>query len=43
MRIEHRPLDSITPYDKNPRVNDGAVEAVARSLKEFKVRGAHSR
>jgi hypothetical protein len=23
------------PYDKNPRRNDGAVEAVARSLKEF--------
>jgi site-specific DNA-methyltransferase (adenine-specific) len=35
MRIELRPLDSITPYDKNPRLNDAAVEAVARSLKEF--------
>jgi site-specific DNA-methyltransferase (adenine-specific) len=35
MRIELRPLDSITPYDKNPRRNDAAVEAVARSLKEF--------
>jgi ParB-like chromosome segregation protein Spo0J len=38
MRIELRPLDSITPYDKNPRLNDAAVEAVARSLKEFHVR-----
>ena len=38
MHIELRPIDSITPYDKNPRLNDGAVEAVARSLKEFKVR-----
>ena len=35
MHIELRPIDSITPYDKNPRLNDGAVEAVARSLKEF--------
>ena len=27
VHIELRPLDSITPYDKNPRLNDGAVEA----------------
>jgi DNA modification methylase len=38
MLIELRPLDSITPYDKNPRRNDGAVEAVAQSLREYKVR-----
>ena len=35
MRINLLPIDSITPYDKNPRLNDGAVQAVARSLKEF--------
>ncbi len=35
MHIELRPLDSITPYDQNPRVNDGAVDAVAASLREF--------
>jgi DNA modification methylase len=38
VHIELRPIDSITPHDRNPRHNDGAVEAVARSLKEFKVR-----
>ncbi len=35
MNIELRPIDSVTPYDQNPRVNDGAVDAVAASLKEF--------
>ncbi len=35
MDIELRPIDSVTPYDRNPRVNDGAVDAVAASLKEF--------
>jgi DNA modification methylase len=35
VNIELQPIDSITPYDRNPRRNDGAVEAVARSLKEF--------
>lgn len=33
--IEIRSIDSIRPYDKNPRINDGAVDAVAASLKEF--------
>ncbi len=28
-------LDRIKPYDKNPRVNDQAVDAVAASIKEF--------
>ncbi|NQT18729.1 MAG: ParB N-terminal domain-containing protein, partial [Planctomycetes bacterium] len=27
--------DSIKPYDRNPRINDKAVDAVAASLKEF--------
>ncbi len=35
MQIELRPIDSIRPYENNPRVNDMAVEAVAASLKEF--------
>ncbi|HEX5470447.1 MAG TPA: DNA modification methylase [Lacipirellulaceae bacterium] len=35
MKIELRPLSSITPYDKNPRLNDDAVDAVAASIREF--------
>ncbi len=35
MKIELRPLSSITPSDKNPRLNDDAVDAVAASLREF--------
>src|SRR5512135_3902683 len=33
--VELRKIDDIRPYDKNPRVNDGAVDAVAASLKQF--------
>ncbi len=35
MKIELRPLDSIKPYESNPRVNDPAVAAVAASIQEF--------
>lgn len=35
MKIELRPLADITPYENNPRINDGAVDAVAASLREF--------
>ncbi len=35
MDIELRPLADIRPYPTNPRVNDAAVEAVARSIREF--------
>jgi DNA modification methylase len=35
MKIELRPLQDIRPYERNPRVNDQAVEAVARSIQEF--------
>jgi DNA modification methylase len=35
MQVEMRPIGSINPYESNPRVNDGAVEAVAASIKEF--------
>ena len=35
MNIEQRPLAEIRPYEKNPRINDAAVEAVARSIREY--------
>lgn len=35
MKIEHRKLSDIRPYDKNPRKNDQAVEAVVKSIQEF--------
>ena len=35
MKVVQRPIDDITPYEKNPRQNDGAVEAVAASIREF--------
>jgi len=35
MHIELRSIESITPYEKNPRKNEGAVDAVAKSLKEY--------
>jgi ParB-like nuclease domain len=35
MKIISRRLDSIVPYDRNPRQNDAAVAAVAASIKEF--------
>lgn len=35
MKIQNTPLDKITPYHNNPRRNDQAVDAVAKSLEEF--------
>ena len=35
MDVELRPLAEIKPYEKNPRINDDAVDAVAASIKEF--------
>ena len=35
MKVELRKVSDIKPYDKNPRDNDGAVEAVARSIREY--------
>jgi DNA modification methylase len=35
MQVEMRPIGSINPYESNPRVNDGAVEAVAASIQTF--------
>lgn len=33
--VEQRRLDTIHPYEQNPRTNDQAVDAVARSIQEF--------
>jgi DNA modification methylase len=35
MKIEMRPIADITPYERNPRHNDAAVDAVAASIREF--------
>src|SRR5580765_7540000 len=35
MQIELRRVDQIKPYPNNPRDNDGAVDAVAASLRAF--------
>ena len=35
MEIEYREIGSVTPYDRNPRRNDQAVDAVAASIEEF--------
>ena len=35
MKIETRDIASIRPYEGNPRQNDAAVDAVARSIREF--------
>jgi len=35
MKIEQWNIDRIRPYEKNPRRNDKAVQAVADSIKEF--------
>jgi len=35
MKVELRPIESLKPYAKNPRQNDNAVGAVAKSLREF--------
>ena len=35
MKIVNMKITDITPYERNPRFNKGAVEAVADSIKEF--------
>ena len=35
MTVVEKKISEIRPYEKNPRINDGAVEKVAESLKEF--------
>jgi hypothetical protein len=43
MQMEMRSIDSIQPYDKNPRCHDQAIDAVAASLREFGFRQCHER
>lgn len=35
LNIVYVSMDDITPYENNPRMNDGAVESVAKSIAEF--------
>ena len=35
MQVTLRPITDIHPYEKNPRLNDDAVDAVAASIREF--------
>ena len=35
MLVELWPIERVKPYERNPRVNDSAVDAVAASLREF--------
>lgn len=35
MQIQHIALSELTPYDKNPRLNDAAVPKVAESIQRF--------
>lgn len=35
MQIVYKTIDELKPYKRNPRNNDGAVDAVAASIKEF--------
>jgi DNA modification methylase len=35
MKIELWKIEDVKPYEKNPRINDDAVDAVAGSLREF--------
>ena len=35
MNIQNMKITDIHPYEKNPRLNEGAVDAVAKSIKEF--------
>ena len=35
LKIEYLQISDLIPYANNPRINDGAVEAVAASIKEF--------
>lgn len=35
MKVENKPIDTIKPYENNPRDNDDAINAVANSIHEF--------
>ncbi len=38
MKVEMWALDRIKPYEKNPRINDKAVDAVAKSIQTYGMR-----
>ena len=40
MKVQMRDISTVTPYEKNPRINDAAVDAVAASIKQFGFRQA---
>lgn len=35
LKIVYKKIQDLTPYENNPRLNDGAVDAVAKSIEEF--------
>jgi hypothetical protein len=35
MKVTLRPITEIKPYERNPRLNDDAIDAVAASIREF--------
>ncbi len=35
LKIVYKKLDDLKPYENNPRLNNGAVDAVAKSIEEF--------
>ncbi len=35
MKIEQWDVEKVIPYDRNPRINDGAVESTAKSIETF--------
>lgn len=35
IEVVELPIDDLKPYERNPRVNDAAVDSVAASIKEF--------
>ena len=35
LRVKYVPIGDVRPYEDNPRRNNGAVQAVAASLREF--------
>ena len=35
MNVEYWKAEDVKPYENNPRINDGAVDATANSIKEF--------
>ena len=39
IQIEYRSIESILPYEKNPRINDDAVPAVMESMQQAWQRG----